>query len=243
MIKISEEKDLKREFGYLGMYLIDKAQNEIKNLNQRTLFQKAEIKNMYKERIKKRSEKIKDQFIKDYNQKLNNKLTETILKSNEMVLSLKNRLIIKLKEALFSELEQKIDQNYPNYIDYLIKSLKNIKDVLGNLSKVIIYLNKRDYDYFSDKDTQLKDLFGKNLSIEKTQEEYFKGFILESKEESISYNYSFKDLIQQNLSMIEIKFTNLISESQIEDLQNEFEKIIQKEKENINEYLEEYARI
>jgi hypothetical protein len=65
MISMSENRDLKERFGHLGMYLIEKAQEEIKNLNQQILFQKAEIKKRYRERTEDRSEKLRNQLI-DY---------------------------------------------------------------------------------------------------------------------------------------------------------------------------------
>jgi len=50
-LNISEEKELKKQLGNLGRYLIQKAEIEIKELNQKTLFQKAEIKKRILERV------------------------------------------------------------------------------------------------------------------------------------------------------------------------------------------------
>ena len=73
-IKISEEKNLKERFGNLGLYLINKAHDEIKEINRQNLFQKAEIRKRVVERANENSIRIKEHFIETYNQYLNNVL-------------------------------------------------------------------------------------------------------------------------------------------------------------------------
>ena len=57
---ISEEKEIRKTIGNLGLYLIEKAQREIKRFNQQTLFQKAEIKKRFFERSNERSLKLRE---------------------------------------------------------------------------------------------------------------------------------------------------------------------------------------
>ena len=107
--------------------MIEKAQKEIMDLNQQTLFQKAEIKKRYIDKTLERSSKIRRRFAKNYTNYLNQSLSSTLLKGKEIVLIIKNRLINNLKITLNSLISEKINKNYANYIKYLIDSIKNVK--------------------------------------------------------------------------------------------------------------------
>ena len=62
-IKIPEKKNLKKEFGKLGIFLIEKANTEIKKKNQQMLIEKAEIKRKNENKLISKSEVIKNDFI------------------------------------------------------------------------------------------------------------------------------------------------------------------------------------
>jgi vacuolar-type H+-ATPase subunit E/Vma4 len=83
---ISEETDLKKNVGALGMFMIDKAQQEIKEIHRKTLFQKAEIRKEYLKKKSEGSSRIKTIFIETYTQFFNNYLTSALLKSKEKIL-------------------------------------------------------------------------------------------------------------------------------------------------------------
>ena len=70
-ITISEEKNLKEKFGNLGIYFVEKAQEEIKDFNQNILFQKAEIRKRFSDRTNESSLKTRKHLILTFNQFLN----------------------------------------------------------------------------------------------------------------------------------------------------------------------------
>ena len=100
---------MKKQYGNLGFYLIEKAQKEINEFNRQTLFQKAEIKKRYLERSQDRSIKLREQFIENYDQFLNQFLSSTLLEGKEKFLNLKNRLIKTLKIRLFNHIKNNIN--------------------------------------------------------------------------------------------------------------------------------------
>jgi vacuolar-type H+-ATPase subunit E/Vma4 len=240
---MSENRDLKERFGHLGMYLIEKAQEEIKNLNQQILFQKAEIKKRYRERTEDRSEKLRNQFIKAYNQKINNQLTESILYSKDRVLKLKNQLVNRLIKELVKDLEQKIDSNYSNYINYLQNSLEKNKRIFEYILEPILTFTPRDYEYFSENKKKINSILNKSIKIKESNKEFLGGYIIESEVDEISYNYTFGEIIQDKMSIVEKVLVSVISESDVKDLQVKFEKFTDDQKEKIEEYLIEYDGI
>ncbi|TFF94693.1 MAG: hypothetical protein EU544_04145, partial [Promethearchaeota archaeon] len=84
----------------MGIYLLDKAQKEIKEINQKSLFQKAEIKKKYLDKSDENSKKIKEKFIRDYNNYLNDTLSSVLLDSKEKLLKLKDGMLKELKKGL-----------------------------------------------------------------------------------------------------------------------------------------------
>jgi len=51
------------------------------------------------------------------------------------------------------------------------------------------------------------------------------------------------DIINENLSIIQQEFSNIISDSEIKEIESNFENFIQNQKNGIKQYLENYDRI
>ena len=66
-----DEENLKKNTGKLGLYMIEDAQQEIKNIQRKILFQKAEIRKDYEERTLRSSQKIREDFKIRFNEILN----------------------------------------------------------------------------------------------------------------------------------------------------------------------------
>ena len=77
---------MKERFGKLSLYLINQAENEIKKINQQTLFQMAEVRKKARERTSESSLKMKAHFNETHNKLLNNSLSSYLLKIKEEVL-------------------------------------------------------------------------------------------------------------------------------------------------------------
>ncbi|MFW9950118.1 MAG: hypothetical protein ACFFKA_08335, partial [Candidatus Thorarchaeota archaeon] len=114
-----EEKELKKKTGKLGLYMIENAQQEIKNTQRKTLFQKAEIRKEFEERILKSSQKIREDFISKFNDILNKSLANTLIDAKNQILQLKNELIKDLKSYLQKGIGEIINQRYSNYIEFI----------------------------------------------------------------------------------------------------------------------------
>jgi len=242
-VKISVESEIKKQIGNLGLYLIDKAQKEIKELNQKTLFQKAEIKKRYLERSHERSLKLKDHLIESYEQFLNEALSSTLLKGKERFLSLKNRLIKELKTSLLNLIKDKFKKNYSGYIAYLLKSINNVKNIISKTTDIELIFNSEDYSYFLKKFDKIEDLFKNPVEINKDQNDFIGGFKISSVGGIISYDYTIDTLINKCLPFIQTEVSKIINDSEIKKIEREFENFIQKQKEKIAEYLILYEQI
>ena len=176
LVKISEERDLKERFGNLGLYLIEKAKEEIREINRQNLFQKAEIRKKYIDRTNEHSIRIRNHFIETYNQYLNNILSKTLIESKEEALEVKNHLVEELKNFIKNFLKEKIKKTYSNYIDFLFNKIKQNKHTIDKPPKVIFLFNSKDSDYFNKNINNLKNLFKNIIEIKEVSNEFIGGF-------------------------------------------------------------------
>jgi len=234
---------LRERFGNLGIYLIEKAKEEIRDINRQTLFQKADIRKRYIERANENSLKIRKQFINTYNQYLNNILSETLLESKEKILDLKNRILDDLKNSINNLIKEKINKNYTNYINFLLDIFRSNKHFIDKSSKIVILFNSKDFDYFNKSSVKIKNLFKNEIEIQKYSEELIGGFKVQLFKGTIYYDYSIDNLINESSSSIQKKISTLVSDSEIKDIEHNFEEFIQNKKLGIEDYLKDYDRI
>jgi len=224
----------------LGLYLIEKAKEKVKEINQTTLFQKAEIKKNFLKRIEAGSLKIKNQFLENYNQFLNNSFSELLTKTNDDVLLLKNRLLKILRNGLEQNIRSKISENYTNYIKYFIDTIKNVNFEIDKPPTVFIILNSEDYNYFKTNFKKIQGLFKNKVEIINSDYEFIGGFKVISTDKTVLYDYTIDYLLTKNSTLIEKEFLVVFSEKEIKKLQFNYEKFIQKKRLDIKEYIKEY---
>jgi len=236
---------LKERFGKLGLYLIDQAENDIKNINQQTLFQIAEIKKKNRDRAEESLLKMKEHFNETFNRLLNNSLSSSLIKIKEEILKSKNKLMSELISDLTNLIEKKINDNYSNYTDFLLKSLKNIGYIVDKPPEIIITLNSRDYIFFNSNKDKIEKIFKNNIKLNKSEKEFTGGFICTVPAVNISYNDTIENQLKKNTSIIEIEFSKIFyeSETDIKQLENIYLKFIQSQRQLINQYLQDYERI
>ncbi len=207
------------------------------------LLQKAEIKKRHIERNIESSKRLRDQFIETHNQFLNNALSQTLLNIKESILNLKKRLIKELKISLKNLIKEKIDKEYSYYITSLILLIKEVSPIIDKPPRVTILLNNTDFNYFNENFAKIEDIFKNEVGITKTTTDFIGGFKVINPNEDILYDYSIDNLISKKSSLIEIEFSRVFSESEVKNLEKDFEQFIQKKKLDIDEFLREYDRI
>ena len=227
----------------MGHYLIEKAEKEIKELSQKTLFQKAEIKKRFFERSQERSLRLKSHLIETYEQFLNQSLSSTLLRGKEKFLSVKNKLIKDLKISLFSLIKNKIEKNYSTYINYLLKSIEQVKNTIDKPQDIEIIFNSNDYDYFIKNFDIIVDLFKNPVEIDKDSHDFIGGFKISLIDGTIFYDYTIDNLINKASSFIQIEIAKIVNDSEIKEIETKFEKFINSQKEKITEYLKLYGQI
>lgn len=223
--------------------MIEKAQKEIMDLNQQTLFQKAEIKKRYIDKTLERSSKIRRRFAKNYTNYLNQSLSSTLLKGKEIVLIIKNKLINNLKTTLNSLINEKINNNYANYIKYLIDSIKKVKPNIEKHKDIELLLNSKDYDYFLKNFSKLENLFEVPVEIHEDKKDFIGGFKVTLGGGLISYDYTIKNLIDKNSVFIQMEISKIIDNIEIKSIENKFDNFIQVQKNKITEVLRRYDQI
>lgn len=207
------------------------------------LLQKAEMKKRHNERYTESSKRLREQFIENYNQFLNNTFSQTLLNVKETVLNLKKKLIKKLKMNLKTLITEKINKNYSNYIDSLTNQIKTVSPIIDKPPQITILLNNADFEYFNNNFEKIKILFKNKVGITKIPTEFIGGFKVISPDEDILYDYSIDNLINKNSPLIEIEFSKFFNETDIKRLEKDFEQFIQQKKIDIEELLREYDKI
>jgi len=212
-------------------------------LSQKTLFQKAEIKKRFFERSNERSQRLKDHFIETYEHFLNQSLSSTLLTGKDKFLGLKNNLIQELKRSLFNLIENKIKKNYPGYVNYLLKSIEQVKGTIEKQQDLEILFNSRDYNYFIKNFEKINALFDNPVEIDKDQHDFIGGFKISLIGGIISYDYTINNLINKLSSFIQIEIAKIVDDSEIKEIEKEYVKFINNQKGKITEYLKYYEQI
>jgi len=236
---------LKKRFGKLGLHLINQAENDIKKINQQTLFQIAEIKKKNRDRAEESLLKMKEHFNETFNRLLNNSLSSALIKIKEEILNSKNRLMVGLISDLTNLIKKKINDNYSNYTEYLLNSLKKIAHIVDKPPEISITLNSRDFQFFNSNKDKIAKIFKNNIKLNKSEKEFTGGFICIVPAVNISYNGTIENQLKKNTSIIEIEFSKIFSESEtdIKQLEDIYLKFFQNQRQTINEYLQNYERI
>ncbi|MFX0031478.1 MAG: V-type ATP synthase subunit E [Candidatus Hodarchaeota archaeon] len=234
---------MKEQFGQLGLYLTNKAEEEIKEINQQMLFQKAEIKKSYIKRVNEISIRIKNQFVEKYNQFLNKSLSSNLLQAKESILKLKNKFLKDLNRELINQIEKNISDNYNNYLNFLITYIKNSIHLIDKPPKLILILNSRDFSKAKNRILSIKNLFKSEIELISSKDSFIGGFKAIIGDSEITYNYSIDNLLTKNLIKIENQLTKIFSEAEMENVQIEFENYIKHKKNGIEEYIKEYDQL
>jgi len=224
------------------LYLINQAENDIKNINQQTLFQIAEAKKKNKERTRDSSLKMKEHFNETFNKLLNNALSSTLLKIKEEVLKSKNKLKLELISDVTELINDKIKNNYSSYTNFILKTLENIKYIIDKPPEIIVTLNSRDYEFIDKNIELIEKIFKNKVKIKKSEENFTGGFICVVLSGNISYNYTIENQLKKHTSIIEIEFSKIFSdsESDIKKLENDYLQFIQNQKLAVDNYLKDY---
>ncbi|KKL71361.1 hypothetical protein LCGC14_2095680 [marine sediment metagenome] len=223
--------------------MVTKAQKEIKDLNQQTLFQKAEIKKRYMDKTLERTSRIRKRFAKKYINYLNQSLSSTLLKGKELALSIKNRLIRDLITMINSLISERINKNYAGYINYLIESIKKIKPNLEKHQDAEFIFNSKDYGYFLSNYSKLENIFKKSVEIHEDPDDFIGGFKVILGGGLISYDFTISNLIEKNIVSIQIEISKIISNIEIKSIEDKFDDFIQIQKNKITEVLRNYDQI
>ena len=242
-----EENDskLKKEFGNLGLYLVENAENEIKEIERKQVLLNSSLKKRKNERIEQILNKKAKQFKDQYNSQINESTVSVLLDIKNQLLELKNKLITNFKNDFKEEIALKISKNYDQYIKYLLKLMKEKVDDLKVHKKMTFILNSNDYNYLNNHKGLLQSLQIDNYELQKSEKESIGGYILIIPEESFILNYMLENQINLNTNAIESLLTEELSslEESYYDINEKFEKSIEDIRNKIQIYLQKLEEL
>jgi vacuolar-type H+-ATPase subunit E/Vma4 len=186
---------------------------------------------------------LKNHFIENFEQFLNQSLSTTILKGKEKFLDLKNNLISTLKTKLIKQIKIKLDEKYESYIEYLLDSLKNIKNTIDKPQDIELIFNNKDYNYFIKNFDKILDVFNNPIEINEDRYDFIGGFKISLVGGVISYDYTIDNLIDKNSSFIQMEIAKILNDTEIKRIEKEYEEFIEEQKKKITEYLVQYDQI
>ncbi|MCK4380461.1 MAG: hypothetical protein KAW51_04925 [Candidatus Lokiarchaeota archaeon] len=187
--------------------------------------------------------RLKDHLTQSYEKFLNQSLSSTLLMGKEKFLNVKNQLVKELKLRLINLIKDKIKKNYSDYITFLLKSIKGLKNTIDKPQGIELILNSKDYNYFIKNFDKIAGLFKNPVEINKDQRDFIGGFKMSLIEGIISYDYTIDNLIDKHSSFIQIEISKIVDDSEIKEIEKDFEDFIQNKKEKITEYLRLYEQI
>jgi len=158
-------------------------------------------------------------------------------------LKLKNKLIKELKTSLFNNIKVNIKNNYSNYIKFLLKIIKKIKKTVDKPQAIELILNSKDYSYFLQNSEKIQNLFKNPVEINKENMDFIGGFKISLGGGLISYDYTIDNLINKKSSFIQIEVSKIVNDSEIKEIDKDFNTFIQNQKTKIIEYLKQYDQI
>lgn len=158
-------------------------------------------------------------------------------------MKLKNALIKELKTSLFNSIKVNIRNNYSNYIKFLLKIIKKIKKTVDKPQEIELILNSKDYSYFLQNSEKIQNLFKNPVEINKENMDFIGGFKISLGGGLISYDNTIDNLINKKSSFIQIEVSKIVDDSEIKEIDKDFNKFIQNQKTKIIEYLKQYDQI
>ncbi len=165
------------------------------------------------------------------------------MEGKEKFLVLKNLLIKTLKVSLFNHIKKKIDDNYLNYHEFLLESIKNVKDSIDKPQAIELIFNSKDYSYLIQNHERIHGLFKNPVEINKDRSEFIGGFKISLGSGLISYDYTIDNLIESKSSFIQKEISKIVNDSEIKEIEKQFNIFIQNQKSKIKEYLNLYDQI
>jgi vacuolar-type H+-ATPase subunit E/Vma4 len=158
-------------------------------------------------------------------------------------MGLKNRLIKELKSSLAKLIEEKLNKNYPMYIENLVYNIRKVKETINKSQEIELIFNNKDYNYLLNNYSKIQDLFKNPIEINKDKNDFIGGFKISLVGGVISYDYTIDNLIDIKSSFIQMEISKIVNDSEIKQIEHNFSKFIQNQKTKITKYLEQYDQI
>ncbi|MFX1289083.1 MAG: hypothetical protein ACFFFY_11065, partial [Promethearchaeota archaeon] len=102
--------------------------------------------------------------------------------------------------------------------------------------------NSKDYDYFSKNMNKIERIIPNKVKLIKSETEFTGGFLCVVATGNISYNFTIENQLKRHITLIEISFSKIFSNFELEmkNLENKYIHFIQNQKLAINDYLKDY---
>ncbi|MFW9827533.1 MAG: hypothetical protein ACFFEY_08080 [Candidatus Thorarchaeota archaeon] len=158
-------------------------------------------------------------------------------------MALKNSLIKTLKTSLFNSIKKNINDNYLNYLEFLLKTIKKVKKLIDKPQAIELIFNSKDYSYLIQNHERIHGLFKNPVEINKDRLDFIGGFKISLGSGLISYDYTIDNLIDSKSSFIQKEISKIVNDLEIKEIEQQFNIFIQNQKSKIKEYIKLYDQI
>jgi vacuolar-type H+-ATPase subunit E/Vma4 len=158
-------------------------------------------------------------------------------------LRLKNNLILELKKALFNLIGENIKKHYSVYIEFLLKSIREVTKTIDKPHEIELIFNNRDYDYFLKEPDKIETLFQNPVEINKDRRDYIGGFKISLIGGVISYDYTIDSIIDKISPFVQMEISKIVTDIEIKEIESDFEKFVNQQKQQISEHLRKYDQL
>ncbi|MHA1886136.1 MAG: hypothetical protein ACW96S_13860, partial [Promethearchaeota archaeon] len=109
--------------------------------------------------------------------------------------------------------------------------------------EIELIFNERDYSYFLKEHDKIENLFQNPVEINKDRRDYIGGFKISLIGGVISYDYTIDSIIDKISPFIQMEISKIVIDVKIKEIENDFEKFVKKQKQQITEHLRKYDQL
>lgn len=203
-----ESFNFKNQFNSIGYSLAKKAKEEVKIIkkNSEAIVQK--LNEDFVRDVKRELFDMTNNFLKEYEYRLNTQISNNIKDINQKLLEKKNKLFIDLKQSLFDTISQRIRNNPKKYELFLYRLLNKHINLFD--TDIFIRLNEKDQKLFTKLVYEVKN--DKILKLESEILDSVGGFILHNADNSILVDETIESSVEKRIVIIKMLYGQIFTD-------------------------------
>jgi len=199
--------DFFKQFQAIEYNIERKAKAEVQEINQQKMKKIKEINSEFIQNLIRDLREKTEIFLKNYENQLNQQISENIKDLNLKILKKKNEIFDDYKKSLIVEIQAYIANNYEAYFQNIIKKIKTSLKIFDNT--VYIRLNDKDMESFKKLQSEFEN---KKLFLDPKKLDCIGGYTLSNKASTITIMDTIEDSIETHLKILRMNFAKIFPE-------------------------------